>query len=329
MRKVSLILVVLLFVAPAWARVDIKCEQVGDTNEVIVSYRVTEDEPNKVRAFGLDITVDDGTITGYDDSVNDDYVIYPGSIVIDTSGPDPCVSDYGTPIGDPCDHLDTQPGLDSNGVTIEMGALWHKPVDSDQNAPPDQNDNDFHELLSFYTSGVDCSVTIVENEARGGVVMTDPTIDPDVNAPGCGIVMPQEDCFPITPNYAGQRADYDAYKLYNNNPSRVDCWCNNDLLSGNCINQPCVFQCDGDANGDTEGLFTKYRVYTNDLGLIITHWKKKITDPTIDPCADVGHDSEGLFTKFRVYTNDLGIVIDNWKKKDSDLPGNCPRPDGM
>ena len=329
MRKVSLILVVLLFVAPAWARVDIKCTVEGD--EVTISYRVMEDEPNKVRAFGLDITVDKGTITGYDDTVNDDYVIYPGSIVINTSVPDPCVDDYGTPIGDPCDHPDTQPGLDSNGITIEMGALYAPPDDNSPNAPPDQNDNNFYELLKLIISDLGACVTITENEARGGVVMTDPTIDPDVNATGdcCG---EEPYCFPVNdPAYTQQAADYLAYKA-NSNPAvgiRVDCWCHivdpNDPKT--CINLPCVFQCDGDADGATYGS-KKYRVYLGDLNLVVANWKKKITDPTIDPCADVDHVSYGS-KKYRVYLGDLNTVVNNWKAKDSNLPGDCPRPDGL
>jgi len=33
------------------------------------------------------------------------------------------------------------------------------------------------------------------------------------------------------------------------------------------------------------------------------------------------------FQKYRVMSNDLGIVIANWKKTDADLPGDCPRPE--
>ena len=269
MRKVSLILVVLLFAAPAWADVDIKCE--CDGNEVTISYRVTEDEPNKVRAFALDITVDNGTITGYDDTVNDDYVIYPGSIVIDTESIPPSVSDYGTPIGDPCDHPDTQPGLDSNGVTIEMGALYAPPNDASPNAPPDPCNEIFYDLLKIYTSETgDYCITISENEARGGVVMTDPTIDPDVNSPGCCAV--PDECFPI--GYT----TYVHYVDYKNHGWDPDCWCEPPDGSG--------YQCDADADGGVEGIF-----------------------------------------KYRVYFNDLDIFVANWKKKDSQLPGDCPRPE--
>jgi hypothetical protein len=85
------------------------------------------------------------------------------------------------------------------------------------------------------------------------------------------------------------------------------------------------YQCDGDADGLTEGV-VKNRVYLNDLNLLIANWKKKIADPTLNPCADIDHKPEGV-VKNRVYLADLNIVIANWKKKDAGLPGNCPRPE--
>ena len=59
MRKIILLMIFLL-IAPAWARVDIECEPTGEPNEVLIKYRITTDEPNKVRAFAMDITISDG-----------------------------------------------------------------------------------------------------------------------------------------------------------------------------------------------------------------------------------------------------------------------------
>jgi len=87
----------------------------------------------------------------------------------------------------------------------------------------------------------------------------------------------------------------------------------------NCWMTP--YQCAGDADCATEGVL-KWRVALNDLNLVIANWKKKITDPTLNPCADIDHKSEGAL-KFRVALNDLNIIIANWKKKDADLPGDC------
>jgi hypothetical protein len=92
-----------------------------------------------------------------------------------------------------------------------------------------------------------------------------------------------------------------------------DCWCG-------------PFQCDGDADGEDSGGISKYRVFTGDLDLIVANWKKKIGDPTLNPCADIDHKDSGGINKFRVFTGDLNILVANWKKKDADLRGDCPRP---
>jgi len=70
-----------------------------------------------------------------------------------------------------------------------------------------------------------------------------------------------------------------------------------------------------------------YRIYTGDLNSIINNWKKKITDLTLNPCADVDHKDSGAPFKYRVYTADLNKIIGNWKKKNAALPGDCPRPE--
>jgi len=100
---------------------------------------------------------------------------------------------------------------------------------------------------------------------------------------------------------------------------KPNCWC------GIYGNPTWPYQCDGDANNKTETFF-KYRIYIKDLNIIVANWKKKIDDPTLNPCADIDHKPETFF-KYRVYINDLNTIVGNWKKKDADLPGNCPRPE--
>jgi hypothetical protein len=113
----------------------------------------------------------------------------------------------------------------------------------------------------------------------------------------------QYECFPST------------YSTYSDwlALGKPPCWC-----------QP--YQCDGDADGATEGIF-KYRVYGEDLALIIENWKKKIDDPTLNPCADIDHKDSGGLTKYRVFTGDLSLLVANWKKTPAELSGNCPRPE--
>jgi hypothetical protein len=102
---------------------------------------------------------------------------------------------------------------------------------------------------------------------------------------------------------------------------KPNCWC------GIYGKPPWPYQCDGDADNLTEGTVTKYRVYAKDLSILVANWKKKIADPTLNPCADFDHKAEGVVTKYRVYTKDLAKIVENWKKKDAQLPGNCPRPE--
>jgi hypothetical protein len=108
---------------------------------------------------------------------------------------------------------------------------------------------------------------------------------------------------------------------------KPNCWCGIYWTQDPDPAKKWRFQCDGDADGKTEGAVSKYRISANDLNIVIANWKKKITDLTLDPCADIDHKYEGSVSKYRVSANDLNIVIANWKKKDSGLPGNCVRPE--
>jgi len=123
-----------------------------------------------------------------------------------------------------------------------------------------------------------------------------------------------EYCYPTDdPAYA----DFVQYKKRNFN--QVDCWCAPPYGSG--------YQCDGDIDGETSGYPYYYRVYTGDLNRIITNWLKRISDPTLDPCADIDHTAPSLRANYRVDVGDLGILKANWKKTDAELAGDCPRPE--
>ncbi|KPL25441.1 MAG: hypothetical protein AMJ75_00920 [Phycisphaerae bacterium SM1_79] len=106
----------------------------------------------------------------------------------------------------------------------------------------------------------------------------------------------------------------DSYSTYSDwlTLGRPDCWC-------------APYQCDGDADGVTQGI-RRYRITSNDLDIVNKNWKKIIDDPTLDPCADIDQKPQG-FQKYRVMSNDLAILIANWKKTDADLAGDCPRPE--
>jgi len=183
MKKVVFILVVFIAGAQAWADVDITC--IADGNEVTVSYEVSN-EPNLVRIFTLDITVDNGAniVKMPLSSFNQHYTIYPGSIVINqTTGE---IDDNGSPIADRSQYPQdspaydgTLPGIGSSGVTVEMGSLY-----LDQNdAPPWSGD-----LFQFYVDK-DCTVSIAENTVRKGVVLEDASTTFNINSPGCSVVI--------------------------------------------------------------------------------------------------------------------------------------------
>ena len=111
---------------------------------------------------------------------------------------------------------------------------------------------------------------------------------------------------------AGSLCLPESYSSYNDWVAlgEPDCWC-------------APYQCDGDVDGATETAF-KYRIYNNDMAIVVANWKKTIDDVTLDACADIDHKAEGP-AEYRVYSNDIAIVTSNWKKKDADLPGDCPR----
>ena len=119
----------------------------------------------------------------------------------------------------------------------------------------------------------------------------------------------EEGCFPLT---------YSTYQDWIA-LGAPDCWCGPTCGYG--------YQCDGDADGVMSAFPFMFRVFTGDLAMIVGNWKKRLGDPTLDPCADIDHKDSGGITKYRVFTADLARLVTNWKKKDAQLAGNCPRPE--
>jgi len=194
MKKIMFVLAVLVLAVPVFARVDITCAQVGVEPNVIVSFNNTEGQ--HVRAFALNIIVDGGATISAVECLNPDYYIYPGSIEIDEDTGE--VTDDGSCVCDDGDYpVDTLPGLDSNGVTIEMASLYDDvpPLDDPCHQTPPA---DIGDLLKLTLSGCDTvNITIEGNVLRGKVVLEDATsVDP--NAPGCPVVLPPCDPYADT-----------------------------------------------------------------------------------------------------------------------------------
>lgn len=180
MKKILFVLAVLLLAAPAMASVTINAVQSdSEPCDVYITYVNTEG-PN-VRAFALDIWVDDGNILAIEDynvgecigDANCGYGIFMGTIVIDTAG---VVTDDGTPVAELSDlPSDTLPGLDSNGVTTEMGALYKL----GKFPGPKQTGT----MYKVRVSKLPCNLCIRTNVSRAGIVLENGSSSEDAGPP--------------------------------------------------------------------------------------------------------------------------------------------------
>ena len=305
------ILTIVYMATPAWADVNITAARVGEPcdGRVLISYDATS-ETNLVRAFSFDIRLDDDSniieVTG----INPDYYIYPGTIQIDAQGN---VMDFGTPAAEYSDLPGgTLPGLDSNGITIEMASLYAPVGPGSPNAPA--KSGDLVEVRIGVVCGpfptnagcvpfIPCStcLTISANVARAGptgVVMEDPNEVVNVNVPvsclGISIPTTHHQCLQATdPGYL--------------NWIELDCpacWCYR-------------HQCQGDADG--LAAFGRY-VALSDLNILKNEFGKTVVELSgmIGGCADFDHLS--AFNR-PVALSDLNILKANFGV--SGLP-DCP-----
>jgi len=293
MRKMILALVVVMLAAPAWSAVTITLVDEGN-NVVAVNYDSTA-ETELVRAFALDITLSNGTITDVTDfAVGDDnggYGIFPANFsrFITVDGQTGEVADWGvagyTPVADAND-TGAAGALGTGAITIEMGSLY------DQMAPGKTGT-----LCKLVYEG-DGDLCVAANAVRGGIVLENAASADLVS--DCITVGEEVPCVP-----ADQVADWELL-------GKPDCWCS-------------AYQCDGDIDGKDSGGLAKFQVSAGDLNILVENWQRKANNPDLDPCADVDHKDSGGLAKFRVSAADLNILVANWQKKASQLPGDCPR----
>lgn len=294
MKKIVLALVVLMLAAPAWAAVNITVAQDAEDDCVAIISFDARTEANLVRAFGINIQLDNDANVIAVAGLNADYYIYPGTIQIDASGN---VTSYGSPAAEygdlPSDTLAGPP--DGNGVTIEMASLY-APIGS-------VNEPDPCGLLVSVRVNKECTLTITANVSRAGptgVVMENPDEVVTVNFPapialtGCGVVT---DCYTGMP-------DYDQFEAVGG----PECWCY-------------PRQCLGDADGYPQGK-QNYWVSTNDLAILKAAWSKPAAQLVgNEACADFDHLAQGK-QLYRVSTNDLAILKANWSLANLPAP-NC------
>jgi hypothetical protein len=179
--------VVLIIFSASLASADVvvSCTDLGGGVAEFSYY--ASNEPALIRAFALDITVNNGAAiesifdykVGESTAADPGYGIFPGSIVIDANTGD--VIDWGTPIGSG-DYPNTLPGLGTYGITVEMASLYEG-IDNS----PLVSDTLFKIAIDWNnTSVVDVDITL--NTIRGGIVMEDPEYHPTIVLVGCTLV---------------------------------------------------------------------------------------------------------------------------------------------
>lgn len=342
MKKLCLVVAVLMVAAaPALADVDITCTYDIDSNTVTVNYSVSE--PNKVRAFALDITVDSPAAINTIDYNDPNYWVYPGSIVI-ASG---AVTDYGSPDANSIDFpMGTLPGLDSNGVTIEMGSLYSPTGDNETNAPGWSGT-----LLKFTVCHVfdGCKVKITENAIRGGIVLTNPNVVPTTNLPytytislcvNVPDVVGQTEaaaCSAITAVdslVCAKAYNWDAGVAKGNvisqNPSGGECVDPGSTVTITVSRGPTPVNC-----MPPEG--TGYNTQRTQFNLYVTNkWDPTqwcAYNATTNPkggyhCHGDADGAKSTPDNYRIFTGDLNLIGANWKKKMGVYPaGADPRAD--
>ena len=286
-------LITLIALVPAWADVYITAAQVGDTNEVIISFDATS-ETNLVRAFALDIKLDNDANIVSVIGLSADYWVYPGTIQIDASGN---VTDYGTIAGEYGDLPgDTLPGPpDGNGVTLECASLYAPVGPGSPNAPAKSGD------LASIIVDADTCLTISANVARAGstgVVMENPDEVVTVNYP--------VQCVEVNfPKCIGECVKLNApfyhdWEVW----EKPACWCY-------------ARQCRGDINGT---FFLGKPVTGADLIIFKSAFNKTDAELALVPngiCADLNHTS---FLGKRVTGADLIIFKTYFNQLEANVP---------
>jgi hypothetical protein len=146
---------------------------VGQTNGLAtINYQCTAGEV--VRAFALDVTVDRGVITGVTNFFRGlstpparGYGVFPASFrdqVTVSSGTNADWNATGyTPLAVPADNpAGTLPGLNSAGVTLELGTIWDPTLAAA--APPGSG------TLCALRLSQAANVTVAPNATRGGIL---------------------------------------------------------------------------------------------------------------------------------------------------------------
>ncbi len=322
MKRLAACLALLLLAKPALADVQILVVPEGD-NKICVDYKTTNGE--KVRAFALDVSVSKGNISAISDFHKGEstasapgYGIFPGNFaryitVNATTGevedPNWSATSY-TPVADAGDP-GALGGLETSGITLEMGALYSPPGDTSVNAPPSSG------TLCRLTVSEPTLVTVTQNTIRGGIVLTDPGVTPTV-------VLPT--------NVSSVPATADTTSTNSVSSLSLPTATDADYLEWVAVGKPTCWtfprQCRGDADGKAETTPDGGITYVgqSDLNVLVAAWQ--VLEPPFGPgiasisggiCADFAHDKGGSAGTgyYRVGTTDLNRLVANWLVKEA------------
>ena len=271
--KKLVVLAVLLMAVPALAapsNVSISVTKTGP-NEFTIGYNT---DANLVRAFGLDIIVDDPCVSiDVDCTGNTKYDIYPGSITISGAG-----------VPGPWGQCDVATS-DANHVIIEMGSLYEAGVDP---APAtsgnlavvtmtgcDSDDSDGDDTVT---------VKVEENALRGGVVMENVDEVPNLSSPGGTVAHELGPCDTgclVVGQTVGGNLITQAMRDVWDGIGQPDCWC-----------YDCHYRCDTDGDCDVDAI---------DVGVAVAGW----TTYTGNECADTDNDGD-------IDAVDIGAMVTGW-----------------
>ena len=274
MKKLLVLLMVLGLAAPTMALTVFAVDE--GSGVVSLKYTMANGE-QRVRAFGLDVTVaSPATIavkpgsfkTGVSTGSSRGYGIFPGTIDINsTTG---AVNGYGGPaaaVGSPG-------ALSGNGVTVEIGSLY-SPSGQDANAPVVAAGGtitlcQFQVTQNGATSPVALSLAL--NATRGGIVLEDANAAVSPTLTGTNVAFGVPPCFAGTPT---EVTNWNAWGQPAN-------WC------GTCFRN-------GDITGD-------HLVTFGDVSTVLTYFKNGDTtgrgDFNMDHLVTFG-DVSAVLTKFK------------------------------
>jgi hypothetical protein len=338
MRRILLIVAVLLIAAaPAMATVTVKARHYGlpiSGKPMTPGVACTACEVNyvcgageKVRAFALEITVDNGfTITSIKDfnkgentSTTRGYGIFPGKFRDVINPADPCWADGNyNPIAPAADADASGTGLGTNKIIVELGSLYVAPND-----PCSVGTLFRFDVSSNNRTAIDCNLNIALNTTRGGIVLEDGNAAPSPTLTGGKVSFPKT--FPCWTPFDVQYNEWVSVW-------EPKCW-SGTYLAGDANWR---VQCWGDADGKYEGSLNKYRVYQSDYSKLLQAWGKKATALRAGMgtdgnwmCADNDHKYEGSLNRYRVYQSDYARLLQGWGKKDTQMRnaplGWCPQ----